>query len=1061
MKQIFQHPPEPNTGKKYWSSLDALTSAPAFQSWLEREFPEGASELKEGQGGVSRRHFLKIMGASSALAGVGLTGCRRPLLNLVPFTRGVEWSIPGKPLFYTTSMPSRTGAIPIVATTHDGRPTKIEGNPLHPASNGATTAFAQASILNLYDPDRAKHFLYQGEKTDETAFAGDLDDIIKSNAANGGAGLAFLLEENNSPTRERLRREIAKKFPQARWAVYEPGISEGVAQAAKAAFGEGVQVVPAFDKADVILAIDSDFLGGVEGTVEGIRGFSKGRRVQEPGDKMNRLYAVENRFTVTGGMADHRLRCPVSHIAAFTAQLAEQIAKITGDADLKAIAAALPKPQGEVKFTEGWIEGVAEDLASAKGRSLVVTGPRQPAEVQALVHGINAALGNIGKTVLGLQVPVTNAITIADLAKEIADKKVDTLVILGGNPVYNAPSDLKWAELQASVPKVIRLGFHEDETSVAGCRWQVPAAHYLEYWNDGVSSDGTYVSGQPMILPLYGGWSELDLLARFAVEAKPAGPELIQETFRQIVKPSDFNAEWNKFLHDGFAANTAAKASLNFNAEGAASLVAKAKPQALANENAFEIVFSIDSKVDDGRYNNNGWMQELPDVITKLTWDNAAWISPSTAKKLGIPLTDLEHIGVVDRTVVEFAFADGRKIEVPVFIAPGHADYSVTIPLGYGRTATGRVGTGTGFNVYPIRTTAQPYVAVGAVPKATSATYKLAITQDHHAMEGRAVVREGTLEKFKEEPEFAKKMWMDEELPKGGLPSIYTHPVLDNVHQWGMVVDLNTCTGCNACVTACQAENNTPIVGKEQVINGREMHWMRMDRYFASENDADIDAPEMVTQPMMCQHCENAPCETVCPVNATVHSDDGLNVMAYNRCIGTRYCANNCPFKVRRFNFFDYNQRDIRSLKTWNLLTEKGAPDTIKMQKNPNVTVRMRGVMEKCTYCVQRIQEAKIAAKVKAGATDDVRVPADAFTSACAQACPTESIIFGDTKNPESKVSKLKEKERNYRLLEYLNVSTRTSYLARLRNPNPKMPGASKIGTFQFEHESKNGKGEA
>ena len=1050
MKQIFQHPPEPETGKKYWSSLDALAKVPAFKNLIEREFPEGAAELNDG---VSRRHFLQIMGASSALAGVGLAGCRRPEQHLVPFTRGVEWSIPGKPLFYSSSMPTRNGAIPIIVTTHDGRPTKIEGNPLHPASNGATNAFAQASILNLYDPDRAKAFRYMGEKTDASAFVSDLDEMIKAAAANGGAGLAFLLEDNNSPTRERLRAEIAAKFPKALWSVYEPAVSDDVAAASSAAFGPGLKVSSAFDKADVILAIDSDFLGGVEGTVEGIRAFSSRRRVSGPGDKMNRLYAVENRFTVTGGMADHRLRCPASHLGAFTLELAEKIASLTGDADLKKLCAAVPKPQGEAKFTEGWVTGVAEDLASAKGASLVVAGPRLPAEVQLLVHGINSALGNLGKTVVALPVAGAPVLTITALAKEITAKKVDTLVIVGGNPVYNAPSDLKWSDLQASVPKVVRFGFYEDETS-HGCRWQVPAAHYLEYWGDGFSTDGSLVSGQPMILPLFDGWSELDLLARFAGQPKPTGPELIQATFRQLASPSDFTGAWNKFLHDGFLADSAKKATLSFNADAAAALITEsAKAQAVAGENAFEVVFAIDTKVDDGRYNNNGWMQELPDVVTKMTWDNAAWISPKTAQKLGLSLHGLDKLGVVEREYLEISFADGRKLKIPAFIAPGHADYSITIPLGYGRTVIGRVGQGTGFDAYLLRTTAQPYVAVGASVKLAGGTYPLAITQDHHAMEGRALVREATVEKFEEDHDFAKKMWMDAELPKGGNTSLYSHPPLDNIHQWGMVVDLNTCTGCNACVTACQAENNTPIVGKEQVINGREMHWMRMDRYFASENETDIEDPEMVTQPMMCQHCENAPCETVCPVNATVHSDDGLNVMAYNRCIGTRYCANNCPFKVRRFNFFDYNQRDIRTLKTWNLLSEKGTPNTTKMQKNPNVTVRMRGVMEKCTYCVQRVQEAKIGAKVKAGATDDVRIPADAFKSACQQACPTEAIVFGDTKNPDSTVSKLKAKERNYRLLEYLNVNTRTSYLARLRNPNPKMPGASKVGTFQFEHE--------
>ncbi len=1058
MKNIFQHPPEPATGRKYWRSLEELAETPEFKERLEREFPQGAAEFNGDE--VSRRHFLKIMGASTALAGVGLSGCRRGELHLVPFTKSVEWAIPGKPLFYASSMPARDGYIPLIVATHDGRPTKIEGNPLHPISNGATNSFAQASVLDLYDPDRSKVFKSSGEQVDAAQFAANLDQIIKGLEADGGAGLAFLVEENNSPTRERLRAEIERKYPSARWCVYEPLGSDAKTEALNIAYGPGVHVSSAIDKADVILALDSDFLGFPEGTLEDIRAFSSRRRVGKPGDKMNRLYVVENRYTVTGGMADHRLRVPASHIGAFALQLAEQVAALTSDSGLAKLTQSIQKPAVPVKFTDKWVEETAKDLVAAKGASLVLAGPRQPVAVQLLVQSINSALGNLGKTVIGRQQFTKPGISIAELRREIDNKKITTLFILGGNPVYNAPADLNWAKAQASVPNVIRLGLHEDETSKVA-KWHVPAAHYLEAWGDGRTADGAYVSVQPMILPLYGGWSELDILARLAGLPKPQGPELVQETFRQVGKPGDFNADWNKFLHDGFVAGSNVNGRvLFFMASAAAAQVQeKAALPPVAGPDAIEVVLVADARVDDGRYANNGWLQESPDPITKLTWDNAALISPATAEKLG--LDTRPDLGRVEFEVVEVKFDDARRIEIPVLVTPGHADNSLTISLGYGRTMDGMICKGTGVNAYPLRTTAQPYFAVGAKVKPTGAKYRLAVTQGHHNMEGRALVREATMERYQSHPDFAKKMFMDAELPAGGNPSLYTHPPLDAAWQWGMAIDLNTCTGCNACVIACQSENNTPIVGKDQVINGREMHWIRMDRYFASMDAHDPD-PEMVMQPMLCQQCENAPCETVCPVNATVHSDDGLNVMAYNRCIGTRYCANNCPFKVRRFNFFDYGQRPIQHIKHGPLeaqglyfgpLTKKGSPETIKMQRNPNVTVRMRGVMEKCSFCVQRIQEAKIAAKVKAGGTDEVVIPTDSFQSACQQACPSEAIVFGNLSDPDSKVVKLKAQEKNYRLLEYLNVSTRVSYLARIRNPNMHMPDAKKVAAFQFEEE--------
>ena len=1048
-KRILSHPAEPATGRKYWRSLGQLGDTPEFRGWLEREFPQGAAEMHGGE--VSRRNFLQLMGASMALAGLSFAGCRRPEKHLVPFTRGVEWSIPGKPLFFATSRPSRRGYAPLVATTHDGRPTKVDGNPLHPVSTGTTDMISQASLLDLYDTDRARAFAHAGKPSDAAAFEKALDEILK--AAGDGSGLAFLLGQDSSPTRERLRGEIAKRFPKATWTVYEPLGAELADHAAAVAFGEGVSAIPQIDKADVILSLDSDFLG-TEGDVSTIREFSTRRKVSGPDSKMNRLYVVENRYTITGGIADHRMRLPASQIGAFALALAAEIGVGAKDSTLGEMVKTFGAPA--VKISAEWIKYAAEDLMASKGASLVLVGSRQPAAVQVLVAAINSALGNLGKTIVGRKVGAKPAQTLPELAKDITDKKVRTLIIIGGNPVYDAPADLGWANLQASVPAVVRLGYHEDETS-QHAHWNAPLAHYLESWGDGLAADGSYMSVQPMILPLFGAWTELDLLAKVAGQPKPAGPELIQETFKAIAKPGDFTADWAKFLHDGFLADSAAKPDvLAFSGAAAAKFVADNSAFPVPSENVFEVVFTGCAKVDDGRLANNGWMQEIPDPITKITWDNAAMISPDTAKKLGV-----KDNGLIEITV------EKRSLTAAAIIAPGHADGSISIALGYGRSVVGRVGKGAGFNAYPMRTTGQPYFAVGATAKATGKSYKLALTQEHWALEGRGgdLTREATLDEYKADPDFAKTMGMDAHIPPN--VSLYTNPDLSTTkkpehpdkialepHAWGMIVDLNTCIGCSACMVACQSENNIPIVGKEQVMEGREMHWIRTDRYFASTDANDPD-PEMVSQPLMCQHCENAPCETVCPVNATVHSEDGLNVMAYNRCIGTRYCANNCPFKVRRFNFFDYNERDtlghvkgkpFTGLYEWNLTAPRGAEDTVKLSKNPNVTVRMRGVMEKCTFCVQRIQEAKIATKVAVRDSGDVRIPADAFTTACAQACPADAITFGDLNNPESSVAKLKKSERGYRLLEYLNVNARVTYLARIRNPNMKMPGAEKIG---------------
>ena len=1089
MKRVFQHPPEPPTGKHYWRGLGELSDTPEFRQWLEREFPPGLAELNGDE--WSRRDFLKLMGASVALAGIGLTSCRRPELHLVPFTKNVEWTIPGKFLYYATAMPRRTGAIPLIATTVDGRPTKLEGNPLHPASGGATDTFVQASILDLYDPSRSRRFVRNGKPSTRDEFETYMGELRKTLLSQQGDGLAFLVEETHSPTRDRLCTELEKIFPALRWCVYEPLLSENQISAVHTAFGDNLRLLPRLDRADVILALDSDFLDCGQGDLASVRAFTSRRRVSSPKDNMNRLYVVENSFTLTGAMADHRLRCPASQIAAFAHALAGKIQARMNDVGLASMLGSLPP--GASTFNEQWLSEAANDLMAKPGASLVLAGPNQPLAVQLLVYAINAALKNLGQTLIVRQVPRNSrTIDISQLSSDINNGRIKQLFIFGGDPVYNAKRGLvqdpqtklplDWTDLQKKVPEIVRLGYHEDATSALS-HWHIPLAHYLESWGDALTSGGDYLSIQPMILPLFGGLSEIELLNALLGGPKIEGPELVQETFRATNPPGDFKTAWSRFLHDGFAAHVQPRDQPpSFNGNAVAPQIQNSwAPPPAPKPDSPEIVLTPSYEMDDGRYANNGWLQELPDPITRLTWDNAALMSPAFATTLGVSTGDLVQITITEKSVAPEPIK--RELVIAALVSPGHADNSITVPLGWARKMPqfyelpyagadlkerSKIEEQSGFNGYFLRTAANPHFAVAGGEGINSVrvtrvgrTYQFSLMQEHFSIEGRGLIREATLEGYRANNEFAKKIPGEEELPHPP-PSIYTHPPLTAPQQWGMSIDLNVCTGCSACVIACQAENNVPVVGKLQVSHGRIMHWLRIDRYYASRKRFDQDRgawpedPEIVHQPMPCQHCENAPCETVCPVNATVHSEDGLNVMAYNRCVGTRYCSNNCPYKVRRFNFFDYNQRPVGKRKVvgaFNIyeeyfapLTSKGAPDTIKLQKNPNVTVRMRGVMEKCTYCVQRIEEAKIAAIAGAGASSNKRIPRDSFTTACAQACPTEAIVFGDIKDPESQVSKMKQQDRNYRILEYLNVVPRTSYLARIRNPNPKMPDAKDIG---------------
>lgn len=1084
--------PEPESGRLYWRSLDQLAERPEFRQWLEREFPSGASEMTDP---VSRRHFVKIMSASFMLAGLGLTatGCRRPLEKLEPFGKQPdEFYVYGVPQFFATAMPTRYGAVPVLAKSYEGRPIKIEGNMLHPDSNGGTDRWAQASILNLYDPDRARVFRKNGNMVSADDAISAVEAISKKFASTQGQGLAFLIERNTSPSRQRLQKLIAQKLPRAKWYVHEAINTEVHRQAATAVFGSPVMPYFKYDAAKVIVSLDCDFIGAEEDAGNNIRKFVSGRRIENPGDSMNRLYVIEALMTLTGMNADHRLRIPSNAIA----QIAEALyAEVQGRSGSPLPAGVDPK----------WISECAKDLAANKGQCLVVAGHRQPLAVHMLAHGINAALGNIGQTVTLHEFEDLNEGDISDFVKDAAG--LDTIVILGANPAYNAPGDVDVkAALEAARSKtILRLGYFEDETyeftKGFNQSWHLPLAHYLESWGDARSSDGTLVPVQPLIQPLFGALTEIEVLARIAGETKTSPYEIVRETFVQVGGGRD-EADWRKFLYNGFLENSAAK-SVSAQANSSAFGGTGSKPAALDKDH-LEVIFYRDYKVDDGRYSNNGWMQELPDPITKLVWDNTVLISRKTASELGVKNEDVVDVKLGKNTV-----------RGPVWVQPGMADYVVGLALGYGRKWNGRIGYGVGFDAYPLRTSDAQHIATGATisRSATGETYQLVTTQNHWSMEGRPIIREANITDYKEHPEFVANMNGEE--PPGGARPMYpnpfdTHPLTGRPaghHQWGMAVDLTACVGCSSCVIACQSENNSPIVGKNLVGRGREMQWMRIDRYytgdvkkrswtgFANDNetffDEDrqqfqewIDDPQVVTQPMFCQHCEAAPCENVCPVNATVHDQEGLNLMVYNRCVGTRYCSNNCPYKVRRFNFLDFNKRSLKELKGpfYPPFFAKGAfgkwiqnpedpragmrPDDewdlIEMIKNPDVTVRMRGVMEKCTFCVQRIQQAEIAQKVKARDSGDVIVPdgaeskdPTALKTACQQACPAGALVFGNIADPNSKVSKLKAQQRNYSVLNFLLTKPRTTYLAKLRNPNPQMPDYREPFSLD-EYESRN-----
>ncbi len=1005
------------SGKQYWRTIEELAGDPHFEDLLHREFPRQASEWDEA---VDRRDFLKLMAASLAFA--GLSGCKaNEQTHIVPYVKQPDGMVLGKPLFFATAMPFGADAIGLLVESHEGRPTKIEGNPDHPASLGGTDVFTQASILNLYDPDRAQTVTFAGEIRTWSAFLDAAQVVAAESKAANGAGFRILTGTVVSPSLAEQLQYLLKLYPQAKWHQWEPAGSDGAREGAKLAFGRYLNAVYRLEKADVILCLDSDFLASGPGHIRYMKEFYRRRKLNESagadhaGSELNRLYVVEPTPSVTGSSADHRLPLSFLDVQQFARALAAKLG-LGGSGTLSAAAGK-------------WLDVVASDLQKNQRRSLVVAGEQQPAEVHALVHAINAALGNVGNAVYYTEAveanPVNNLESLRELCADMDAGKVNTLLILSSNPVYDAPHDFDFTSKLRKVAHTMHLSSHFDETSDY-CQWHVAESHYLETWGDARCFDGTVSIIQPLIAPLYHTHSAYEVLAAFTDKPGLSAYDAVRNRLKAANPGGDFEKLWRKSLNDGVVANTAYP-PLNLTAKfNAASLPPIPPP----NPGELEFLFRPDPTIHDGRFANNGWLQELPKPVSKLVWDNAAMFGPYTSWNLGVTHSVVarggEH-GQIAATVIDIALSNS-KVTAAGWIVPGQAEGVIVLPLGYGRKKSGYTGTNKGFNAYAVRTSDALWRATagaGSVKK-TGEEYSLGCTQYHFNMEGRKILSAGTLEEYKKNPGFAHEG--DETPPK--TLSLYPEVKYPG-NAWGMAIDLNSCNGCNACVVACVAENNIPVVGKDQVLRGREMHWIRIDRYYkattstedprTNEHDA-LANPEVFFQPVICMQCENAPCEQVCPVAATVHSAEGLNDMVYNRCIGTRYCSNNCPYKVRRFNFLRFQDWETPQFK---------------LMRNPEVTVRSRGVMEKCTYCVQRINNARVEAEKQNRPIRDGEI-----VTACQASCPAEAIVFGNINDPNSHVAKLKAQQRNYNVLGELNTRPRTTYLAAVRNPNPEMETA-------------------
>lgn len=1044
------------SGKEYWRSLEEHADTAEFREFVAEEYPH---EIEEWDNGLSRRNFVKVMGASLALA--GLSGCViQPPEKIVPYVNPQEGMLPGKANFFATSMSLGGVATGLLAKSFEGRPVKVEGNPDHPGSLGATDIYAQASILGMYDPDRSQAVTFRGNPKTYEAFVAELRSALDQNRADGGAGVRFLTETVTSPTLVDQFAKLKAELPNSKWVQYEPINADNAMAGAKMAFGSAVQTIYKFDKAERILTLDADIFSGYN--VGYIKGFAAGRKYSDEKKEINRLYTVESTVTLTGAKAEHRIGVKPSQVA--------EVAK--------AVAKALGVAGANSTYTENaqWIAAMAKDLNEYKGKSLVVAGDKASPVVHALAHAMNAALGNVGQTVVYGDPfsPNTDKTQVEQLRELIADidgGKVKMLVILGGNPVYNTPSDLKLSPERLNAinkaGRTFHLALYFDETAEQ-CQWHVHEKHYLESWSDARAYDGTASIVQPLIAPLYDGrnihevvqlffkegfdkkdhdivkdyWQRTNITAaatpetpKTSAEVKTAAPTAAKEAPKAAATPAvgaapavarNFEDNWRKAVHDGFIPNTAAPAK-TVTPTTAFLSQPETKP---SSGGSLEISILPDPSIYDGRFVNNGWLQELPNPLNKITWENVALVSPRTAERLKVNIGNDEDEksggvrgvsfittrgGNMSSDLVTLKYQGGEiKAPVPMWISPGQPDDVITIFMGYGRTRAGKVGTGLGYNAFDVRRSDAMDHGFGEVTK-RNATTEIASTQIHFNMEGRDILRVWDLEDYKEHPD---KGHQHDEYPKSMYPYEQHQAVYNQNYKWGMTIDLNSCVGCNACVVACQSENNIPVVGKEQVERSREMHWMRVDAYYGGEDVNNPEGPHF--QPILCQQCEQAPCEVVCPVHATVHSAEGLNDMVYNRCVGTRYCSNNCPYKVRRFNFLLYQD--------WNT-------PQYKLMRNPEVTIRSRGVMEKCTYCTQRISMARIEAE-----KDGRKIRDGEVVTACQSVCPADAITFGDMHDPNSKIAKTKKDHRNYIVLNELNTQPRTTYLSNLKNQNKEMP---------------------
>ena len=1013
------NPTSSSAGPRLWRSIDEYADSEEFQRYLGREFPERAPEWLDP---ASRRTFLRLMGASLALAGVSTAGCdfdATPPEKVLPYVRQPDEIVQGQSLSYASALSLNGYGVGVLVESNMGRPTFAEGNEKHPDSLGAIDYFTQSALLNLYDPDRSQVVMHGKLISGFDAFVLAAVSALDAQRAKKGAGLRILTETVTSPSlAPRQIRLLLADFPEAKWHQYDPTAPHFARRGAKLAFGRDVAVRYNLAEADVIVSLDADFLAcGYPGGLAMARGFAKRR---EPGaSAMNRLYCVEPSLSVTGATADHRLPVLCHAVAPF----AQALARAVG------VKVPAPMPFLQNPTAARFIEAIAADLQSHLGKSLVIAGESQPLYVHAIAHAINAAMGNVGKTVVYLEPveaePIDQLESLAELTRAMSNGKVEALLILGGNPVYTAPTDLNFADALGRVTTLkAHLGYYDDETS-AVCDWHIPQSHELEVWGDVRATDGNATIQQPLIAPLYNtSKSAIELIAALLRHPDRTTQEIVRATWKEKVPSGqDFESFWKTAVHDGVVAGSEAKAATVAIKDDLGSPPALSVPKA----DEYEVVFRPDPTIFDGRFANNGWLQELPKPITKLTWDNVALMSQATADKLRV--TGGVGGDGKNADVVRLS-RNGRTVEAPVWISPGQPDGSITVTLGYGRTRTGRIGQGVGYNAYLLRSSDAMGFASNLQVSSTGRSQRIACTQTHrNLIETRGLVRFADVETFKKNPQFAHEEPFAQKPAPAKSETLYVSdhvkaPPGEPNHQWGMVVNLNACTGCSACVLACVAENNTPVIGKDQVIASREMHWMEIDRYF----HGPPEDPEVYHQPRLCMHCENAPCELVCPVEATVHDSEGLNVMVYNRCVGTRYCSNNCPYKVRHFNFLQYSPKLADPRTT-----------TLALVNNPDVSVRARGVMEKCSYCIQRINEARYTAELEGRPMKDGDV-----VTACQAACPTQAITFGDVNDRDSAVSKQKADPRNYAMLAELNTRPRTTYLAKLKNPNPTLARAER-----------------